>query len=378
MKTLEEWHAAQASKGYILVMKDEGTVYVLHRETKDEALEQLRLYEKSNLFEETQLKEVDGLDLANQCDFETYPDGSFILVGSDSIKLPQKDDDLLLSDLRRVLDEYEFEEEVQPIIERVVPHIEGLIRERNGAETCEQLLEDQVSSLKGNLQSARDAKAQLEHELASAEAEADDWMEMMETAEGRADELREELTRGLDLNKELRTRVVELETLVEWMEMMETAEGRADELREEQELRTRVVELETLVENGDKIMSEEQLHNSHDDLPSAKELKNSTAALNKAAKNLILSHCNVCNKTLKNPKGLAQHLRDTKCGVIDAKKKWDQQAVTAGCQPVSLPTEAKWAYQRDAVKWNALNSSFETLVRYSALAFAVYHVAGIF
>jgi hypothetical protein len=362
VRTLEEWRDARDVQGWLVVLKDEGTVYVLHRKTKEEVLEQLRLYERDNLFEETQLKEVGGHDLANKCNFEAYPDGSFVLIGIDEPHLPQMSDDALLNDMRNVLEEFEFDEVIQPLMERIGPHIEGLMRERNGAEKSEQLLEEKVAKLELDLAGVQRMNSSLENEVQVMEAEADDWMEMAEEAEGKAEEMQEDLTRK---EEALRQMLIGAENLD----------------IQNSKLKTRIAELETLVENGDKIMSEEQLHNSHDDLPSAKELKKASTALNKAAKNLILSHCNACNKTLKNPKGLAQHLRDTKCGLIDAKTKWDQQQKLDGARQIYMPpagTEAKWVYQRDALKWNALSSSFETLVRYSALAFAVYQIVGIF
>lgn len=98
----------------------------------------------------------------------------------------------------------------------------------------------------------------------------------------------------------------------------------------------RIVELETLIQEGDKM---NDLHNSHDDLPVLPEPTSKPQ--------------DVLKEPAANDHMVVEHEHYHHNFLID---------------------EAEFQYKRDAVKWNSLLTAFQTLVRWTASAFIVYHI----
>jgi hypothetical protein len=143
----------------------------------------------------------------------------------------------------------------------------------------------------------------------------------------------------------------------------------------------RIAELETIVENALELVAPEKkvkmaksgialgaqpdknaLHNSHDNLPSAQQLK-------KKEKNRNARKCSICNKVLKTVPGLGNHMRETKCGNIatKARLKLEQENSNA----VQL---AEIQYKHHTMLAGYVNDVFQTGIKYIVPATTIYGI----
>ena len=123
---------------------------------------------------------------------------------------------------------------------------------------------------------------------------------------------------------------------------------------------------------------------SHTDLPDDVDkliTKAANKAVKKAAKNNGGSRCDVCNRTLANPAGLASHKKATKCGVISENQKLLATATLAAkatAKVISPKTEKvqikEIDYKLSVMKLQVMQTAVRWISTATAVTAIAYHI----
>lgn len=320
-----------------------GDVYVMWRKTREEALEQLKLYRAAE--GSVPLKAVQPMELNHECNFGMYPDGAYMLVNA-------AEQSQVVKDLQK-----------------------ALIESSKALTKASEEIED----LHSRLEEKDDEVETLEEQIEELGATAEELQYTAECAEDAVIDIENEAASILEENRSLENQVSGLE-----LDLRDTQDDLVETEKKLTQAKARVAELELLLTCPEiQPMTDTPLSNSHDDLPSMEEMVNNLVnkQVQKTLKKVKGATCGVCNKTLKDQSGVQNHQRSTKCGQVLAKAMAAEE-MRSRYQPVDGRLHfksdqvllAEVNYKRDVMKFQLYQTCIRWISTAAALSTMVYHI----